>query len=128
MRKRRVWNTNLVDWVRDPIFIDEKIFYDNEECFESQSQAVTIEDFLIEITNISIVEDCTGLQDKNGVDAFDGDWVQDPDDLSLRWMIYWSKKYCGWMGDCSQDVVGGDDFAQLVNRGLISGNIHEVKA
>jgi len=81
-------------------------------------------------TDNVIIEQCTGLKDKNGRLIFEGDIMQYPEskEVFIVKIDRLTGKYLAWFGE---DEFGEDDqlalFLQINDRGkaVVIGNIHE---
>ena len=116
--KFRVWCCNNNEWEKDEILISNR---GNFKIYKNGVYFGTMKDR----PNFHILEQCTGLKDKNGKLIYEGDIVEYSDDY---WVVIYNKPRMEW-GLMGYDyAIYGRDIKKYdldVISCEIIGNIHE---
>ena len=104
---------------------DKQMYYDAQDTYDYMTGQPVIfaESFSCLLINEDtwIVEQCTGLKDKNGNLIYEGDVIKNK---TMEYVVKWEN--CYWIVESKNNVnIGGflDDFLHCE----IIGNIHETK-
>ena len=115
----RVWDIHKNRYLGQGIHSSE---LEEEEAIQIHFPTHINPSYLLACDDYQVIEQCTGLRDKNGKLIFDGDILRSPYGAirTVRWV-----SNAGCFMSFPQETMSGPVLASAFNVSVIVGNVHE---